>query len=77
MGSLSSARGCTRQPLARIAAPQLIRFDGCHHDAESLSNEQGQERDINLATSYNHPAQCKPTGFGKYFSFLFVPSLRG
>jgi hypothetical protein len=36
---------------SRIDAPLLIRLDGCH--AESFSNEQGQELDINLTTCYN------------------------
>ena len=36
---------------SRIDAPQLIRLDGCH--AESFSNEQGQELDINLTTCYS------------------------
>ena len=40
---------------ARIDVPLLIRLDGCH--AESFSNEQGQELDINLITCYNDLAQ--------------------
>ena len=53
---------------ARIAAPQLIRFDGCN--AESLWNEQGQELDIKLVTWNNDMAQWNPTGFGNLF-FIF------
>jgi hypothetical protein len=40
---------------ARIDSPLLIRLVGCH--AESFSNEQGQELDNNLMTSYNDLAQ--------------------
>ena len=58
-----------RLKLSRIDAPQLIRLDGCH--AESFSNEQGQELDINLTTCYNDLEQWNSTWFGKYF-FIFM-----
>ncbi len=42
---------------ARIDALLLIRLDGCL--AESSSNEQGQELDINLITCYYNLVQRK------------------
>ena len=41
--------------ISRMAAPLLMLLDGCH--AESLSNEQGHQLDMNLIICYNDMAQ--------------------